>query len=121
MRVIWNTCSLWRSLAGILSCSATNFGKACNAACVLVEVREPTSNLPKKLKERVPRGEGLFVMGYLKRLELENFKSYKGFQVIGPFKRFTAIIGPNGAGNKATILLYIVLIFLTCLTKIQIC
>ena len=38
-------------------------------------------------------------MGYLKRLELENFKSYKGFQVIGPFKRFTAIIGPNGAGK----------------------
>ena len=91
---------------------------------MLVEVREPTSNLPKKLKERVPRGEGLFVMGYLKRLELENFKSYKGFQVIGPFKRFTAIIGPNGAGNKATILLYIVLIFLTCFiidTQIQIC
>ena len=42
-----------------------------------------------------------FAMGYLKRLELENFKSYKGFQVIGPFKRFTAIIGPNGAGNPA--------------------
>ena len=39
-------------------------------------------------------------MGYLKRLELENFKSYKGFQVIGPFKRFTAIIGPNGAGKS---------------------
>ena len=37
-------------------------------------------------------------MGYLKRLELENFKSYKGHQIIGPFKRFTAIIGPNGAG-----------------------
>ena len=38
-------------------------------------------------------------MGYLKRLELENFKSYKGHQIIGPFKRFTAIIGPNGAGS----------------------
>ena len=37
-------------------------------------------------------------MGFLKRLELENFKSYKGHQVIGPFKHFTAIIGPNGAG-----------------------
>ena len=37
-------------------------------------------------------------MGHLERLELENFKSYKGLQIIGPFKRFTAIIGPNGAG-----------------------
>ena len=37
-------------------------------------------------------------MGYLRLLELENFKSYKGKQQIGPFKRFTAIIGPNGSG-----------------------
>ena len=42
-------------------------------------------------------------MGYLKRLELENFKSYKGYQVIGPFKRFTAIIGPNGAGAASLV------------------
>ena len=39
-------------------------------------------------------------MGYLERLELQNFKSYKGIQTIGPFKRFTAIIGPNGAGKS---------------------
>lgn len=38
-------------------------------------------------------------MGYLHRLELENFKSYKGKHTIGPFKRFTAIIGPNGCGK----------------------
>ena len=38
-------------------------------------------------------------MGYLQRLELENFKSYKGKHTIGPFKRFTAVIGPNGCGN----------------------
>ena len=31
---------------------------------------------------------------------MENFKSYKGFQVIGPFYDFTAIIGPNGAGKS---------------------
>jgi structural maintenance of chromosome 1 len=37
-------------------------------------------------------------MGFLKRLELTNFKSYKGHQVVGPFKKFTAIIGPNGSG-----------------------
>ena len=38
--------------------------------------------------------------GYLDKLELENFKSYKGLQVVGPFKQFTAIIGPNGTGRK---------------------
>lgn len=37
--------------------------------------------------------------GRLERLELDNFKSYKGHQVIGPFMKFTAIIGPNGAGG----------------------
>ena len=42
-------------------------------------------------------------MGYLQRLELENFKSYKGKHTIGPFKRFTAVIGPNGCGNYSYI------------------
>ena len=37
--------------------------------------------------------------GYLIQLEVENFKSYKGFQVIGPFDPFTCIIGPNGSGK----------------------
>ena len=36
----------------------------------------------------------------MQRLELENFKSYKGYQVIGPFSKFSAIIGPNGAGKS---------------------
>lgn len=33
-------------------------------------------------------------------LELENFKSYAGFQRIGPFRAFTSIIGPNGSGKS---------------------
>lgn len=33
------------------------------------------------------------------RLVVNNFKSYKGEQTIGPFKSFQAIIGPNGSGN----------------------
>ncbi|TVU47023.1 hypothetical protein EJB05_06599, partial [Eragrostis curvula] len=36
----------------------------------------------------------------IRRLEVENFKSYKGTQTIGPFHDFTAIIGPNGAGKS---------------------
>ncbi|KAJ2389456.1 Structural maintenance of chromosomes protein 1 [Coemansia sp. RSA 2611] len=39
-------------------------------------------------------------MGRLVQLELENFKSYRGQQVIGPFTSFTAIVGPNGAGKS---------------------
>ncbi|CAA6666449.1 unnamed protein product [Spirodela intermedia] len=42
----------------------------------------------------------LVFQGKIHRLELENFKSYKGFQTIGPFYDFTAIIGPNGAGKS---------------------
>ncbi|KAI3901248.1 hypothetical protein MKW92_040968 [Papaver armeniacum] len=41
-----------------------------------------------------------YQQGKIVRLELENFKSYKGHQVIGPFYDFTAIIGPNGAGKS---------------------
>lgn len=37
--------------------------------------------------------------GRLDRLEVENFKSYLGKHVIGPFDDFTCIIGPNGAGT----------------------
>ncbi|KAI0998558.1 hypothetical protein K3495_g9638 [Podosphaera aphanis] len=39
-------------------------------------------------------------MGYLKYIEVENFKSYRGRQIIGPLKPFTAIIGPNGSGKS---------------------
>lgn len=38
-------------------------------------------------------------MGHLELLVVENFKSWRGRQVIGPFRRFTCIIGPNGSGN----------------------
>lgn len=36
----------------------------------------------------------------LESINLENFKSYKGTQLIGPFSSFTAIIGPNGSGKS---------------------
>lgn len=41
-------------------------------------------------------------MGYLKQLDVENFKSWRGKQVIGPFKRFNCIIGTNGSGKYRT-------------------
>jgi len=39
-------------------------------------------------------------MGRLVQLELENFKSYEGKQVVGPFSDFTCVIGPNGSGKS---------------------
>lgn len=41
--------------------------------------------------------------GYLRYIEVDNFKSYVGQQRIGPFDRFTAIIGPNGSGMMKSI------------------
>jgi len=35
----------------------------------------------------------------IERIELDNFKSYRGPQTIGPFRSFSAVIGPNGAGT----------------------
>jgi structural maintenance of chromosome 4 len=35
------------------------------------------------------------------RIELENFKSYKGLKTIGPFhKAFNTVVGPNGSGKS---------------------
>uniref|UniRef100_A0AAX7VYZ2 SMC hinge domain-containing protein n=1 Tax=Astatotilapia calliptera TaxID=8154 RepID=A0AAX7VYZ2_ASTCA len=39
-------------------------------------------------------------MGYLKQLDIENFKSWRGKQIIGPFLRFNCIIGTNGSGKS---------------------
>jgi structural maintenance of chromosome 1 len=39
---------------------------------------------------------------FLKYVEIDNFKSYKGHIVIGPLRKFTAIIGPNGSGLLET-------------------
>jgi structural maintenance of chromosome 1 len=39
-------------------------------------------------------------MGKLYQLEIENFKSYGGVQIVGPFDDFTCVIGPNGSGKS---------------------
>uniref|UniRef100_A0A3B3R4P6 Structural maintenance of chromosomes 1B n=1 Tax=Paramormyrops kingsleyae TaxID=1676925 RepID=A0A3B3R4P6_9TELE len=39
-------------------------------------------------------------MGYMKQVEVENFKSWRGKQVLGPFKQFTCIIGTNGSKSN---------------------
>lgn len=45
------------------------------------------------LEEGFPQGP------HIDRIEVNNFKSYKGHHVIGPFRSFTAVVGPNGAGT----------------------
>ncbi|KAI6232842.1 Structural maintenance of chromosomes protein [Aphelenchoides fujianensis] len=37
---------------------------------------------------------------FMESLEITDFESFKGRHVIGPLKRFTAIIGPNGSGKS---------------------
>ncbi|KAM9807852.1 structural maintenance of chromosomes protein 1B [Neosynchiropus ocellatus] len=39
-------------------------------------------------------------MGYLRQIVVENFKSWRGKQVIGPFMRFNCVIGTNGCGKS---------------------
>uniref|UniRef100_A0A8C6T7A3 Structural maintenance of chromosomes 1B n=1 Tax=Neogobius melanostomus TaxID=47308 RepID=A0A8C6T7A3_9GOBI len=39
-------------------------------------------------------------MGYLKQIDVDNFKSWRGKQTIGPFLRFSCIIGTNGSGKS---------------------
>ena len=38
--------------------------------------------------------------GRVVRLEIENFKSYRGLCRVGPFADFTTVIGPNGSGKS---------------------
>ena len=40
--------------------------------------------------------------GRIVRLELENFKTYKGKHTVGPLSTFTCIVGPNGSGTRLT-------------------
>ena len=38
--------------------------------------------------------------GSIRNIVVDNFKSYRGEQSIGPFHAFTAVIGPNGSGKS---------------------
>lgn len=52
--------------------------------------------------EEIPAGPKTRIV--ISRLVLENFKSYAGTQIIGPFhKSFSAVVGPNGSGKSNVI------------------
>jgi structural maintenance of chromosome 1 len=40
------------------------------------------------------------IKSQLRYIELENFKSYKGYRRLGPLSSFEAVIGPNGSGKS---------------------
>ena len=40
------------------------------------------------------------VKGRIVKLVVNNFKSYGGVTEIGPFRDFTSVVGPNGAGAR---------------------
>ncbi|XP_053742034.1 structural maintenance of chromosomes protein 1B isoform X1 [Synchiropus splendidus] len=39
-------------------------------------------------------------MGYLRQIVVENFKSWRGKRVLGPFEQFHCVIGTNGSGKS---------------------
>ncbi|XP_049851429.1 structural maintenance of chromosomes protein 4-like [Schistocerca gregaria] len=62
-------------------------------------------------EEQKDIGEGQGSRLVIKKVELENFKSYGGVQEIGPLHHsFTAIVGPNGSG-KSNIIEAILFVF----------
>ncbi|KAG0147827.1 hypothetical protein CROQUDRAFT_655607 [Cronartium quercuum f. sp. fusiforme G11] len=61
----------------------------------------PLTPMKMSLETMVRAGEPRLV---IHQIVLNNFKSYAGRQVIGPFhKSFSAIVGPNGSGKSNTI------------------
>lgn len=53
------------------------------------------------------------------KIELENFKSYKGTKIIGPFhKSFNTVVGPNGSG-KSNFLESLIFVFGKWATKMR--
>lgn len=48
----------------------------------------------------MPRTIDGALQGRIVHIEVENFKSYRGRQVIGPFYEFTAVVGANGSGKS---------------------
>ncbi|KAI0699598.1 G-protein alpha subunit-domain-containing protein [Cerioporus squamosus] len=60
------------------------------SACIPLSSQPPPSPLPR----------GDVVAMPLIGIQVCNFKSYRGPPIIGPFCKFTAVIGPNGTGKS---------------------
>lgn len=53
------------------------------------------------------------------KIELMNFKSYRGIKVVGPFhKAFNTVVGPNGSG-KSNFLESLIFVFGKRATKMR--
>ena len=62
-------------------------------------IRKPKAKVV--IPDRVADANGRFPRLMIKQMVLENFKSYAGERIIGPFhKSFSSIVGPNGSGKS---------------------
>lgn len=67
-----------------------------------VEIAPSQDNVATEAAPEVPLGPKTRIV--ISKLVLENFKSYAGVQIIGPFhKSFSAVVGPNGSGKSNVI------------------
>ena len=65
---------------------------------------QPCSSTSVPIPSNIDLDEGPAQRLIITKLVLNNFKSYAGERVIGPFhKSFTAIVGPNGSGKSNVI------------------
>ena len=76
--------------------------KAQGVVCAIVGVGRGVSEFePGRSTRRSPLASpSILITMPLIRIEVCDFKSYRGHQIIGPFRNFTSVIGPNGAGKS---------------------
>ena len=58
------------------------------------EVSAKTGRGVKELVEHIAKN-----LYHINKENLTNFKSFEGHHIIGPYLRFTAVVGPNGGGK----------------------
>ncbi|KAL1809577.1 hypothetical protein ACET3Z_026567 [Daucus carota] len=62
------------------------------------------SATPTMESESTQNGHSKTPRLFISKMEMENFKSYAGKQIVGPFhKSFSAVVGPNGSGKSNVI------------------
>ena len=70
-----------------------------SAQASLSSGRLPSGTMPSQPSQQSSQESDEPSRGRISRLDLFNFKSYGGKTSLGPFKDFSAVVGPNGAGS----------------------
>ena len=70
-------------------------------ALIMLQLMTVNRDYPKRARSNEVTSNPRLI---IKQIVLENFKSYGGRKVIGPFHEcFSAIVGPNGSGKSNAI------------------